>query len=98
MTQLFSLPECCNIFEELCLVFFYFFFRRWSVGSDRIKDLSKLLAGSPATAISNDIGFQLQASGLYSSLLKPGPIRFLKLIQYIFNRGAILCGTLNWFC
>ena len=96
MTQLFSLPECCNIFEELCLVFFFIIiFRRWS---DRIKDLSKLLAGSPATAISNDIGFQLQASGLYSSLLKPGPIRFLKLIQYIFNRGAILCGTLNWFC
>ena len=77
---------------------FFIFFRCWSVGSDRIKDLSKLLAGSPATAISNDIGFQLQASGLYSSLLKPGPIRLLKLIQYIFNRGAILCGTLNWFC
>ena len=75
-----------------------FFFFLVGSDSDRIKDLSKLLAGSPATAISNDIGFQLQASGIYSSLLKPGPIRFLKLIQYIFNRGAILCGTLNWFC
>ena len=76
------------IFLRNYVCFFIFFFL--SLFTSSIKDLSKLTTGSPATAISNNIGFQLQASGLYSSWLKPGPIRFLKLIQYIFNRSNFM--------
>ena len=61
------------IFLRNYVCFLYFFFCRVVLTTSSIKDLSKLTTGSPATAISNNIGFQLQASGLQFIFIETRP-------------------------